>query len=182
MTKYVALLRGINVGGKNKVPMPALKKYLEEMGFSNVLTYIVSGNVFLESDQPADKIKDQIEKALPKVFKLDSELIKVLVLSQKQIQAIITKKPKGFGEHPEKYRYDVFFLMSIDPREAISVFDPRKGVDEIWQANGVIYSQRLIAQITKSRINKIVGNQAYKSMTGRNWNTTTRLLEILRKK
>src|SRR5688572_30470865 len=96
MNTYVILLRGINVGGKNKIPMAALKKCLEELGFSNVLTYIASGNVILDSDKPADEVKDQIEAALPKSFKLNSELVKVLVLTPKQLQAVIDNKPKGF--------------------------------------------------------------------------------------
>jgi uncharacterized protein (DUF1697 family) len=97
MTKYVALLRGINVGGKNKVPMAGLRKCLEELGFSNVSTYIASGNVIFESDKRPEEIKTLMEAALPKSFKLDTELIKVLVLSRKELQAVIKNKPKGFG-------------------------------------------------------------------------------------
>jgi uncharacterized protein (DUF1697 family) len=182
MTKYVALLRGINVGGKNKVSMAGLRKCLEELGFSNVSTYIASGNVILESDKRPDEIKAQIEQALPKSFKLDNELIKVLVLSRSQLQAIITKKPKGFGEQPEKYHSDAIFLMGIDSDQAMPVFNPREGVDKVWPGNGVIYSQRLSSQRTKSRLSKIMATPAYKSMTIRNWYTTTKLLEILKEK
>ncbi len=78
----VILLRGINVGGKNIVPMVGLKSCLEELGFANVSTYIASGNVILESDKPASEIEAQIEAALIKSFKLDSELIKVLALTR----------------------------------------------------------------------------------------------------
>src|SRR6185295_20179112 len=102
-------------------------------------------------------IKDRIEKALPASFKLHSELIKVLVLSRKQLQAIIDNKPKGFGEQPEKYHSDAIFLMGIDSAQAMPVFDPREGVDTVWPGDGVIYSQRLSAKRTKSRLNKIVG-------------------------
>jgi uncharacterized protein (DUF1697 family) len=181
MNTYITLMRGINVGGKNKVPMAGLKKCLEELGFSNVSTYIASGNVILESDQHPDKIKAQIEKALPESFKLDDDLIKVLVLSRKQFQAVIDKKPAGFGEQPEKYHSDAIFLMEISADEAIKVFDPREGVDKVWPGDGVIYSQRLSAQRTKTRLGKIVATPAYKSMTIRSWNTTIKLLEILRK-
>lgn len=73
MNTYVVLMRGINVGGKNKVPMANLRKRLEELGFSNVTTYIASGNVILESDKRAGEIKARIEKALLKSFKLDKE-------------------------------------------------------------------------------------------------------------
>ena len=181
MTTYVILLRGINVGGKNRVPMADLKKCLEEIGFANVSTYIASGNVILKSNKRAHEVKTLIEAALPENFDLDDEFIKVLVLTHKQLQAIIANKPKGFGEQPEKYHSDAIFLMGIDSARAISVFDPRDGVDQVWQGDGVIYSQRLSAQRTKSRLGRIVGTPAYKSMTIRNWNTTTKLLDLLRK-
>lgn len=180
MTTFVILMRGINVGGKNKVPMADLRKCLESLGFSNVSTYIASGNVILKSDKKADKIKAQIEKALPENFKLDSDLIKVLVLTRKQLQAVIDNKPKGFGEHPEKYHSDAIFLIDIDSAQAMSGFNPREGVDDVWEGNGVIYSQRLSAQRTKSRLSKIAATPAYKSMTIRSWTTTTKLLEMMR--
>ena len=180
MNTYVILVRGINVGGKNKVPMAGLRKCLEELGFSNVSTYIASGNVILESDKHADEIKARIEAVLPKSFKLHDELIKVLVLTHKQLQAVVDNKPKGFGEQPEKYHSDAIFLMGIDSSQAMAVFNPREGVDEVWAGDGVIYSQRLSAQRTKSRLNKIMATPAYKSMTIRNWNTTTKLLELLK--
>lgn len=65
MNTYVVLLRGINVGGKNTVPMMGLKKCLEELGFSNVSTYIASGNVIVQSDQRTHEVQAQIEEALP---------------------------------------------------------------------------------------------------------------------
>ena len=179
MNTYVILLRGINVGGKNKVPMASLKKCLEELGFSNVSTYIASGNVILESDKPTDEIKAQIEKALPEYFKLDDKLIKVLVLTRNQLQAVIDNKPEGFGEQPEKYHSDAIFLIDIDSAQAMPVFDPREGVDKVWPGDDVIYSQRLSSQRTKSRLGKIVATPAYKSMTIRSWSTTTKLLKIL---
>ena len=181
MNTYVVLLRGVNVGGKNKVSMSELKKGLEELGFSSVSTYIASGNVFLKSDKYAEEIKAQIEKTLPERFKLDNELIKVLVLTRNQVQAVIDNKPEGFGEQPEKYHSDAIFLVGIDSAQAMTVFDPREGVDKVWPGDGVIYSQRLSAQRTKSRLSKIMATPAYKSMTIRNWNTTITLLEILRK-
>ena len=179
MNTYVILLRGINVGGKNKIPMSGLKKCLEGLGFSNVSTYIASGNVILKSDIRAKDVKAQIEEVLPESFKLDNELIKVLVLTRDQFQAIIDHKPKGFGEQPEKYHSDAIFLMEIDSAQAMPVFDPRKGVDKVWPGEGVIYSQRLSSQRTKSRLSKIMGTPAYKSMTIRSWNTTTKLLNML---
>ena len=92
MTTYLVLLRGINVGGKNKVPMARLRELLEELGYSDVSTYIASGNVILSSDSSAGDIKQQIEEALPKAFRLDSELVAVLVLDRAQLQAVVRRQ------------------------------------------------------------------------------------------
>ena len=180
MNAYVRLLRGINVGGKNIVPMVGLKSCLEELGFANVSTYIASGNVILESDKPATEITAQIEAALIQSFHLESELIQVLVLTRKQLQAVIDNKPEGFGNQPEKYHSDAIFLLGIDAAQAMPVFNPREGVDKVWPGDGVIYSQRLSAERTKSRLSKIMASPLYKSMTIRSWNTTIKLLDILK--
>ncbi len=182
MSAYLILLRGINVGGKNKVPMAELRTCLEELGFSHVSTYIASGNVILESDDPPHDVQARIEAALPVAFRLDSELVKVLALCRDEFQSVVDNRPAGFGEQPEKHHSDAIFLMGVEVAEALAVFDPRKGVDEVWPGDGVIYSQRLSAQRTKSRLSKIVGTPVYKSMTIRSWNTTTKLLELLRQR
>jgi uncharacterized protein (DUF1697 family) len=175
---YAVLLRGINVGGKNKVPMAELKECLEQLGFSNISTYIASGNVILESDKSADEISTQIEDALPESFKLDNELIRVLVLTRDQLQAVIDNKPEGFGEQPEKYHSDAIFLIGVDSAQVMPIFKPRDGVDKVWPGDGVIYSQRLSSQRTKSRLNRIMAAPEYKLMTIRSWNTTKKLLEL----
>jgi uncharacterized protein (DUF1697 family) len=181
MAKYLLLLRGINVGGKNIIPMESLKQCLNEMGFINVTTFIASGNVILESQDKPIVIKNKTEKAISNGFRIDSDLIKVLVLTRKKLQGIIDNKPKGFGEHPEKYHSDAIFLMDIDAKQAIKLFNPREGVDKVWAGDGMIYSQRLSAMRTKSRLNKIMSTPEYKSMTIRNWNTTTTLFSLLNK-
>jgi uncharacterized protein (DUF1697 family) len=90
---YLALLRGINVGGKNKVTMAELKACFEELGCENVRTYIASGNVMFESNKSSAELTEEIQEALPKKFKLDSELIKILVLSRDQLQKVIDQAP-----------------------------------------------------------------------------------------
>ena len=180
MSRYVALLRGINVGGKNSVPMVRLRAVLEELGFTDVATYIASGNVILDSVRSAAETRALIEEALPREFALHDERVRVLVLSQGQLQAIVDDRPEGFGSQPDRYHSDAIFLMGIDAPEAMAVFDPREGVDAVWPGDGVIYSQRLSAERTRSRLNRIMGTPAYKSMTIRNWNTTTTLAEMLR--
>lgn len=68
MKSYVILLRGINVGGKNKIPMIELKRYLEEQGFEEVVTYIQSGNVVLRSNLGAKTLGEKIEAILLKIY------------------------------------------------------------------------------------------------------------------
>lgn len=179
MKPYAVLIRGINVGGKNRVPMAALRTCLEELGFSDVSTYIASGNVILRSEQGADQIRERIEKALPRRFRMDGGVAKVLVLTKSQLRTVISKKPKGFGEEPGKYLSDVIFLIDISPAEAMRVFSPREHVDAVWKGKGVVYSQRLCALRTKSRLNQVMGTPEYKSMTIRNWNTTRKLCKLL---
>lgn len=180
MKPYVVFLRGINVGGKNRIPMAELRKCFEELGFSHVSTYIASGNAVLMSNAPAAKIKEKIEKALIEGFKLDSDFIKVLVLDRAQLEAIVVNRPKGFGDQPDTFHSDAIFLIDINAADAMPVFNPREGVDKVWPGNGVIYSQRLSSLRTKSRLNKIVGTPVYKSMTIRNWNTTMTLLGMIK--
>jgi uncharacterized protein (DUF1697 family) len=175
----VVLLRGINVGGKNPVPMARLREVLGELGYKDVVTYIASGNVILSSDHKPDRLKREIEAALPKAFKLHTELVAVLVLTAGQLRAVVADRPKGFGDQPGKYHSDAIFLMDIDAAAAMEAFDPRPGVDTVWPGDGVIYSQRLSAQRTKSRLNKAMGSPLYRSMTIRNWATTTKLAALV---
>src|SRR3954447_8819496 len=120
-TRYLVLLRGINVGGRNRVPMAALRELLESHGDTKVSTYIASGNVILSSDRTAGAIKRELEEALPKAFKLDSDLIAVLVLTGAQLREVVRQRPDGFGDHPETYHSDAVFLMGIDAPKAMEV-------------------------------------------------------------
>src|SRR4030066_1478636 len=181
MHTYVVLLRGINVGGKNTIPMTRLKDCLEELGYSGVSTYIASGNVILKTRQRPDQTKTRIERALPTRFQLDSDLIRALVLTPDQLRAVIDNKPRGFGERPEKDHSDGIFLIGIDSTQAMSAFNPREGVDRGWPGNGVIYSQRLSSLRTKSRLNRVLATPQYKYMTIRSWNTTTKLHDLVKR-
>lgn len=179
LTTYLVLLRGINVGGKNKVPMGELKALLTELGFQDVRTYIQSGNAILRSELTAATIARKIEGALPKRFALDSELVRVLVLSRADFEAAIDNRPKGFGDEPGTYHSDAIFLMDVDAAAAMTAFAPRDGVDAVWPGDGLIYSQRLSAQRTKSRLSRIASSPHYKSMTIRSWQTTIALRDLV---
>jgi uncharacterized protein (DUF1697 family) len=180
LTTYLILFRGINVGGRNKVPMGGLRALLTELGFRNVRTYIQSGNVILQSELKAETIARKIEEAMPARFTLDTSVIRVFVLSRAELEAAIDKRPKGFGEQPGTYHSDAIFLMGVDAAEAMPAFSPKDGVDVVWPGDGLIYSQRLSAQRTKSRLNRVMSSPLYKSMTIRSWQTTSALVEIVK--
>src|SRR5919106_5212141 len=178
MARYVALLRGINVGGKNLIKMPALKAAFEANGFEDVSTYIQSGNVLFDApDTPALQLTKRIEKMLAKAF---DYVPTVVVRSRKQMRAIVDRRPKGFGSQPAKYRYDVLFLKEpLTAKEAMKHVPTNPTVDTAHAGTGALYVSRLTARATASRLNKIVGSPIYASMTIRNWNTTTKLLALM---
>ena len=182
MKTYVLLLRGINVGGKNKISMAELKLFLEKKGCEDVVTYIQSGNVVLRSDLDAKTLGAKIEKSLPKKFNLDSSLIRILVLDRRAFKKVVAKAPKEFGKDNSHYRYYILFLMGTRASEAIKEIEVREGVDQAWQGEAAIY-YRLPSlaspNATKSYLNKVIQKPVYASITMRNWNTTTKLLEIL---
>jgi uncharacterized protein (DUF1697 family) len=100
-------------------------------------------------------------------------------MSHAELRAVVDKKPRGFGEEPGTYHSDAIFLIGLDADAAMEVFDPHPDVDRVWPGDGVIYSQRLSAQRTRSRLNKAITTPLYKSMTIRSWSTTLALLERL---
>lgn len=183
MNKYIVLLRGINVGGKNKISMQELKICLENFGFQDVVTYIQSGNVILKSRLNAEEVASKIENLLPRRFMLDSKIIKALAINKNTYEQIISEAPKEFGSDIKDYRYDVIFLIGINSSEAMREIELREGVDTAWQGRGVIYFQRpslSSPDATKSRLGKIIGKPIYKFMTIRNWNTSAKLLEVIK--
>ena len=179
MPRYVALLRGINVGGRNAIPMPALKTCFEEAGFANVATYIQSGNVVFDAPSSSQaELTRRIEGNLRKAFgHYDAS---VVFRSRSQMRAIVDRAPKGFGTEPAKYRYDVVFLKPpLTAKAAIRDVSTKEGVDRIWAGTGVLYMSRLDSRATQSRLNRVASLPIYKHMTIRNWNTTTKLRELL---
>jgi uncharacterized protein (DUF1697 family) len=178
MTRYVALLRGINVGGNNLIRMPALKACFEKQGFEDVVTYIQSGNVlFSAGDADAAAIAGRIEGAIAKTFGCQAS---VALRTQKQMREIVGKAPKGFGTAPDDYRYDVIFLLpALTSAAALKTVPTAPGVDTAHAGKGVLYFSRLVEKASKSRLSRLVGMPIYKSMTIRNWNTTTKLLTMI---
>lgn len=175
--KYVALLRGINVGGRNKVAMAELRAAFEEAGYRSVRTYIQSGNVLFESATPQRSVEHDIEAMLE--HRLGIPLV-VVVRSHRQLRTFVEKAPKGFGAKPDTYHSDAIFLKApLTAKQAMGIVRLRDGVDQAWPATGVLYFARLSSRRTQSRMSSIVGTPEYKLMTIRNWSTTTKLLAML---
>ncbi len=174
---HIALLRGINVGGRNKITMADLRATFEARGYRGVATYIQSGNVLVESDAGPAALEDDIEALLEERF---GTAITVVARSHAELRDVVTGSPRGFGETPDTHLSDVVFLKApLTAERAMAVLDPRPGVDRAWPGAGVLYVERLRARRGESRLSRVVGTPEYRSMTIRNWNTTTRLLSLL---
>jgi uncharacterized protein (DUF1697 family) len=176
-TRLLALLRGINVGGKNLVPMAELRHAFEEAGYTGVSTYIQSGNVLFESSASPKALESTLEPMLERRF--DKQL-RVIVRSHRQLTSVVDQAPPGFGGRAATHHLDVIFLKApLTPRQAMRVVELRDEVDEAWTGTGVLYFARLSARRTQSRLGRIVGTPEYKQMSIRNWATTTKLLQLL---
>lgn len=177
---YLALLRGINVGGNNVIRMSDLKATFEQLHFTNVQTYIQSGNVIFESkDADADLVTERIERTLAERFCYDARIV---LLTAGELLEVIASAPIGFGEDTASYRYDVWFLKPpLTAREVLESIRIKEGVDQLYPGKQVVYAARLIGQITKSRLTQVIMTPLYKNITIRNWNTVRRLAELVGK-
>lgn len=174
--QFLALLRGVNVGGNNKVAMADLRAAFEAEGFGDVRTYINSGNVLFVADSGRAGLEDRVEEMLRRRLGLG---LVVVVRSRRQLENIIRKAPDGFGDRPDLYHSDVVFLKApLTPARALGVVELREGVDQAWAGTGVLYFARLSARRTQSKMSKIMGTPEYKLMTIRSWSTTTKLVSL----
>lgn len=176
--KYLALLRGINVGGNNIIRMADLKSFFEAMAFKDVSTYIQSGNVIFRSGvKDIAGLTKEIEGRLSERFNYKS---RVAVFTHQQIKKIVSEAPPDFGSESEKYKYDVLFLIEpLTAGELMKKVNPRVEVDRVYAGESTLYFSRLITKASQSRLTKIITIPEYKNITIRNWNTTTRLLELM---
>jgi len=175
--QYVALLRGINVGGKNIIKMNDLKICFEKAGFGDVVTFIQSGNVLFAADElNAAKLTAKVEKALSATFHYTS---RVVVRSHEQMQETVGNAPRGFGQN-DAYKYNVIFLKEpLEAREVLKAVSTKEGVDEATGKDGALYFATLKTRATSSHLPRLIGTPIYQNMTIRNWNTTARLLALM---
>lgn len=175
---HVTLIRGINVGGNNLVPMARLRETLAARDFDDVRTYIQSGNVLLcAPGRTAADVTADVEAVLREEFAVDTV---VVTITADALRATVTQAPAGFGAAPTDYRYDVVFVRPhVDPVDVHPLIRLREGVDDCWAGRQVLYFRRLEARRTSSYLSKILALRAYKDMTIRNWRTTTTLLDMI---
>lgn len=177
MVSHVALIRGINVGGNNIVKMADLRACFEAMGFTGVATYIQSGNVLFVARQASKaKLAATIENSLGERFGCGSCIV---LLSAAELAQVVAQAPRGFGQQPDRYRYDVLFVREpTTAREALAQVPAKPGVDAADAGDHALYFRRLVARANESRLPKLIQQPVYKSLTVRNWNTTMRLLAM----
>jgi uncharacterized protein (DUF1697 family) len=170
--KYVALLRGINVGGNKKVEMKKLAAVFTELGYADVRTYINSGNVIFSSPK---KDFAHIEPALKHAFGFP---IEVIVRDAKNIASLVQKIPKEWG-NDTKQRTDVIFLWEgYDSKRSLTLIK-QKPVDTLVYIDGAIVWNLARKNVNKSGMRDFIGTEVYKHMTARNINTVRKLSELL---
>lgn len=173
---YVALLRGINVGGKHKVEMKKLKSLCESLGFVYVSTYINSGNLLFNSSENVDEVKKKLQKVLVKEFDFE---IPLLVKTEKQIEKIATAIPEDW-QNDTDYKVDVVYLFEdVDSKGIIDKLPFKREFVDMRYVEGAVFWKVKRSEYNKSQLNKIITSKLYKSMTVRNVNTARKLAELL---
>lgn len=175
--QYVALLRGINVGGNNKVDMKQLKGVFESVGMTSVRTYINSGNVLFQHDKEKDAtLTVALERAIEREFGFH---VSVLVKSEDEMRMAIEATPEEW--HNDKtMKCDVVFLWDgMSAQEARKELRARDGIDEVREVPGVIIWKVDRENATRNGLLKMAGTPLYKQVTVRNINTTRKLLELM---
>jgi uncharacterized protein (DUF1697 family) len=174
---YVALLRGINVGGKNKVGMKELKAAFEEAGMESVRTYINSGNVIFSSGiRGRARLVGLLEEAIAQRFGLE---IDVVLRDLKAMRAIVKTIPTAW-RNDETTKCDVMFLQGDVARASVlKKLHIKPDIEDVLYASGAIIWRVDRKAVTRSGMMKLVGAPLYKQMTIRNCNTTRKLLELM---
>lgn len=176
-SSFVALLRGINVGGRNPIRMPDLVACFRDTGYEDVSTYLQSGNVLFSADgKTGTKLESEVEAMLEERFGIP---LLAVIRSRDELAQTIDAAPPDHGS--PKLRSDIFFLKQpLTAEEALAEMpELREGVDSVAPGPGAIYFSRVAARATKTRIQKFMAMPIFQQMTVRTWGTSVRLLEKL---
>jgi uncharacterized protein (DUF1697 family) len=176
---YVALLRGINVGGNNKIDMKSLKESFVKLDLQSVVTYINSGNVvFAEAKRSPQELEGIIRQAILEDFALD---IPVLIHSLEDFERFMQVLPEHW-KNDQEMKCDVLFLWKeIDKPETLKGLTIKPDIDHVLYVPGVILWSVDRKQVTRSGLMKIVGTDLYQKMTVRNVNTARKLFALMQK-
>lgn len=174
---YIALFRGINVGGNNKVEMKKLKSLLERTGFENVVTYINSGNVIFKKSGGGSEaeLARIIEQAVKDEFQLD---LKIVVINSNHLDAICREIPADWVKNDEM-RTDVLFLWEKYDYPGVLDIIKYKEVDNVKYVPVALVWNVREKDYTKSNMVKLVGTDLYRHITIRNVNTVRKLHEMV---
>ena len=176
---YVALLRGINLGGKNKVDMKTLKQAFEEAGMSSVTTYINSGNIiFADASHSKQQLAPILEQAISSHFDLQ---IKVLVYAENEFRKITESIPENWT-NDQRMKSDVLFLWeNVDKESVLDQLTIKPEIDRVHYVPGAILWSVDKDKVTRSGLLKIAGSKLYQRVTVRNVNTVRKLQTLLQK-
>ena len=175
--RYVALLRGINVGGKTLVRMADLKSCVAAVGLDDVSTYIASGNVLFETAvRDAAKLELRIEHAIEQHFRLP---VKVVVLDRPGYSRIVDAIPRSWPGDGSLRANVAFVHRSADARQIVRELRPDAAVEEVKAVDGAILWATKRDALNRSVMRKLIGGAAYRELTVRNLNTTLKLQELL---
>ncbi len=176
---FVALLRGVNVGGNNMISMSSLKESFTALGFAQVTTYINSGNIiFKTKESDARKLEKKIEQMLSKEYELGS---KVVIRSLAEMEQLVKSLPRNWNSD-SSWRYNVIFLRHTIDSEKILTDVPIKGsIEEVLYLPGTLLWSAQIDELNRTNMLKLASRKLYQDMTIRNTNTTKKLCELMKK-
>jgi uncharacterized protein (DUF1697 family) len=175
--RYVALLRGINVGGNALIKMADLKACVAALGHTDVRTYIASGNIlFASSERSAATLDAQLERAIERTVGFP---LRVVVRSAAELRRIVARIPEEWVDADELRVSVGFLLRGNDARAIARSLTPRPGIDEIVPAPGALIWATRRDALTKSGL-RLVGTPVYQEMTIRSLNTALKLAELVR--
>jgi uncharacterized protein (DUF1697 family) len=175
--RLVALLRGINVGGKTPVDMRELKSCIEGLGCTSVRTYINSGNVIFDSDLTAAELEPAIEAALEHRF---GEAIPTVVRTREEIEDLVAQVPSRWRSAADLKVNVIFLRRAIDTPELLDGLEPKPGIEELHRLPGVLLWAVQRSALTRSTMLKLNRQPAYAHMTVRGLGTTLKLHELMR--
>ena len=178
MSKYIALLRGINISGKNKIAMSELKKAMEQLGYQEIVPYLNSGNVVFSSDtDDRDKIKNNIQSMIKDQFHLD---IPIYVMTAQKLEELLSHHPDWWGKNDKEIYDNIIFV--IPPVTYDDVFHAIGSPNEYEKIqeykNNIFWSYRLKDYRKTNWWSKTASTSISPSITIRTANTMKKLLEI----